>query len=1055
LLKNIKLFCGRSAFVFFEGLVVVAILLAIALGGVVWTLRAGPVDISFAKDYIQDALRDPERGAYATMDRVVLHWPDLGGPLLLGMQNAVVHKGDGTDLVAVDEVALALSKSHLLLGQIAPQALVLRHPTLKIVRTAEGNFDIGFASDANASDEEIGEGQIKSQDELMKRVMMYIARHGEDEDTSPLASLQSMEIEKAKVAVSDEVMGRTWTLPEVNVSLQSEEAGLKVNVNAVLVDGGEKPTDLELTGNVPWKTKELEVEGRIRRFYLQNLSEFFPELQGFSKHQVALNAGIKARFDPGFSLLSAQIALRSNRGLLDLPEYYDDPLAYKDLSVELAYDHSDKRLELLGAEVTAHDLTVGLTGQVEILPEKISGPIRLEIDSFNQSQIPALWPKPLEGDSSEEWIVKKIQAGEYQNGFMSMELEASKGEEGWGFDAKNILAGFDFQGLSMDYRAPLKPVRQAKGHASFDYAADQLTVDIEQGLIEDLAVTNGQVLLSDVVAVGKGGVDISLHLKGPLRDVFRYIKEEPIGQTQDFDIDLVKGEADLDVKTSFPLSEDVKVEDVAVEVSGQLTNAVIPKVVNDLDFSKGTLDLNVKDNKYMLKGKGALMGRPITLEYDGFLRSSGQKYSSKLSADFVMDKAMREAFGMNIDMFVEGSFPVYVVHKTYNKRPSTTDVQVDLTPGYLRVDPFDYEKKPGQKGSASLSAIVENGDILEVRDLTATAPNFQLGNTTLVFRKKGDESDLHLGQISRFHLGETVAKMEFEFEPSGRMKIVLDGPFLDLRPFLDQEEGRDPSQHEAPPMLISVAVDRMRTADGETVEYGKIYIDIDDQGRFNQFELDAVAGKGDVYLRFKPDEQGMRVFRFEADDAGATLKAFGIYDKIIGGTMVIYGEPIRSLYDRNLVGAAELRDFRVQKAPGLAKLFSALSFPGLLDALNDEGLAFTRLKSNFDWLYRPQGSLLVLKEGRTSGNELGLTFDGVFDNGEGTLDVSGTIVPLSTVNKVISNIPVIGTILSGGSDSIFAATYEAKGKAKDPEIFVNPLAVLAPGLLRRILFEQN
>jgi len=58
------------------------------------------------------------------------------------------------------------------------------------------------------------------------------------------------------------------------------------------------------------------------------------------------------------------------------------------------------------------------------------------------------------------------------------------------------------------------------------------------------------------------------------------------------------------------------------------------------------------------------------------------------------------------------------------------------------------------------------------------------------------------------------------------------------------------------------------------------------------------------------------------------------------------------------------------------------------------------------------------------------------------------------VNKAISNIPVIGAVLSGGTGSVFAATYTIKGEAKDPAVVVNPLSVLAPGLIRRILFEK-
>ena len=47
-------------------------------------------------------------------------------------------------------------------------------------------------------------------------------------------------------------------------------------------------------------------------------------------------------------------------------------------------------------------------------------------------------------------------------------------------------------------------------------------------------------------------------------------------------------------------------------------------------------------------------------------------------------------------------------------------------------------------------------------------------------------------------------------------------------------------------------------------------------------------------------------------------------------------------------------------------------------------------------------------------------------------------------------------MLSGGSEGgIFAATYTIKGPQDDPNVAVNPLSMLTPGIIRRILFEEE
>ena len=85
---------------------------------------------------------------------------------------------------------------------------------------------------------------------------------------------------------------------------------------------------------------------------------------------------------------------------------------------------------------------------------------------------------------------------------------------------------------------------------------------------------------------------------------------------------------------------------------------------------------------------------------------------------------------------------------------------------------------------------------------------------------------------------------------------------------------------------------------------------------------------------------------------------------------------------------------------------------------------------------------------------MGLTFEGQVDRIQQTMNVTGTIVPVTLVNDILGSIPLLGDILSGGSDGgVFAATYSVRGPVKNPTIMVNPLAVLTPGFLRRIFFE--
>ena len=136
-------------------------------------------------------------------------------------------------------------------------------------------------------------------------------------------------------------------------------------------------------------------------------------------------------------------------------------------------------------------------------------------------------------------------------------------------------------------------------------------------------------------------------------------------------------------------------------------------------------------------------------------------------------------------------------------------------------------------------------------------------------------------------------------------------------------------------------------------------------------------------------------------------------------------------------------------APLLARLLNALSVSGLLDLLSGEGLVFSQLAGDLTW----SEDRIDLDDIRTSGGALGLTVAGPIDLANNSLALEGTIVPVYGINRILGLVPVLGDLLSGGKgQGLFAATYHLTGSASQPDVSVNPLAVLAPGFLRNLFF---
>ena len=886
-----------------------------------------------------------------------------------------------------------------------------------------------------------------------------LAKPGEEDrsQAGALADLETFQIRHAKVVVDDRVLNTSWLLPRFDVALDSVESGLYVNYSldfpSVHGDANEEAARFEGDLDFNWGSKKTHIESKVTNFDIALLAQKIPELSALSGHDVNIDGFVIADFDAEFSLEKLIFNATSKSGSVHLDDNYEEAIAYEDFALEMQYDPAQEALYLEQFDVHVNNIPIVLSGEVRGAEEKYSGILKANIAAVEQAKIDALWPRNFTNEGAYEWIVEKLGDGSFQdlNGEVAFSLQKDDAGE-FSFSLEDANAFFSFDGMSVDYRVPLTKVEQAKGKGAFNYKEDSISIDIDSAKAGDLNISKAKLLVTKVIEEGEDHVALDINLSGPLQSVFRFIEKEPIEVKPPFDVSKIKGSADLAVKVDFPTHKDLKVEDIKLDIKGTAKDVLIPGVVKNLDLTKGPFAVAIKGNDLNISGKGELAGRPVNVKYHEFLKSAGQKYSSKVEASLVADPNLRAALGVDLSEFLEGSAGVDIVY-TETGDNAVADINADLSQSRLFFEPLKYEKAIGVKGAAQAKAYLNNGVLTQVDIVSASAPQFKMDASEFKFREAKGETELSRGKISRVTMGETIGLVDFEILPSKLMKLVFTGQVLDARPFLDDEEEKLGPKND-PPMQISVAADTMRTADEETVQYAKLYLDIDSQGRFNQLEMDAIAGKGDIYMRYKPDETGKRIFRFEADDAGAALKAFQVYDNIVGGKMVIYGEPEGGYLDRNIKGTAEILDFKVVKAPSLARLISALSLGGIVSALNNEGLVFTRLISDFEWVFRPEGSMIVLENGRTSGNSLGLTFEGSFDNAANKIDISGTIVPLSEVNSIIGQIPLVGDILTGGSGGIFAATYTVKGEGKEPEVFVNPLSVLAPGILRRILFEN-
>ena len=123
----------------------------------------------------------------------------------------------------------------------------------------------------------------------------------------------------------------------------------------------------------------------------------------------------------------------------------------------------------------------------------------------------------------------------------------------------------------------------------------------------------------------------------------------------------------------------------------------------------------------------------------------------------------------------------------------------------------------------------------------------------------------------------------------------------------------------------------------------------------------------------------------------------------------------------------------------MAELLNAISVVGLIDALNGPGILFGNVEADF--VLSP--TRVILTKSSAVGPSMGISLDGIYDLGTRQMDMQGVVSPLYALNG-------IGQIFTRQGEGLFGFNFTLRGAAEKPQVQVNPLSIMTPGLFREI-----
>ena len=958
---------------------------------------------------------------------------------------------------------MQLSKKALLNGQIKPKTLDFYDTALRFFRTEDGKITLRVLTDLSTTPQSETQGKNQSEQFFWTRFMGEILSH--ENKQSYLSDLDMLHIINSDIVLQDEVNDHTLSLNKTHITLQKSRGTLVGTLEGHLaLPQATLPIITNFHYNHTNQTTRLLT--RFQDLHLSKVTDLIPtpyiqdiEIKG------SLNGVLFINLDEALSPTKIRLNAKGNNGAINAASTFGINTPYDDLDIQFNHNFITGESQLEKLALTIGNSAFNTHGTYKHIKQDNHYVIKLNgtAENIKIDDLKTLWPTKI-GVKPRAWVVRNLSQGDITTANVALHAIHQHNQK-QKLKINSLSGDIHFQDATVVYLKNFPAIKGVKGKAI--YEKDALTVTTTGGSYQDIKVNDATVVISEITSK-PAHINIDVNLKSSIKTVLQVIDNEPFKFPSKMNIPIknITGQSDLNLKFNFPLIKNPLTPEFKFEVNGNISDLSWQSVALNQTLNNATATLHIDRNALSIKGNGTFDTHPISIDWQSDF-SKTKPYKNLLKATATLQRETVLPLIPEEHVLLEGELPIDLTYTTYSNAKQTAVIHSNLTPLSFLIPVLDVQKPIGAKGHAHAELQFQNSQLLSIENITFVTPELGFkGRISLAQQKDGklswSQGQLTNVQFKRNYLDLDINRSDQDFT------LKISGQTLDISTLLKQNniaapEGitQKPLPTNAPKIILSGAIDTLITNPEAPVTNAKIFLVRERNGLIDHFELDGTAGSGQIYLRYLPIETGRHRLRIEADDAGATLQSLNVTNSVRGGVLIINGGPLKDGAPRELEGQIQLSNFTLVNAPLLARILGSVSLNGLQALLSGDGISFRRMTSKFFWRESyndkrlAERKFLRIKDGQTAGSSLGLTFDGTIDLLEQTTDNKGTIVPVSGLGKAVEGIPLIGDILTGGGGGVFAATYTIKGPLNNPTIIVNPLAALAPGILRKIFFEGN
>ncbi len=548
--------------------------------------------------------------------------------------------------------------------------------------------------------------------------------------------------------------------------------------------------------------------------------------------------------------------------------------------------------------------------------------------------------------------------------------------------------------------------------------------------------------------------EVAFRLMGPLATVADIADREPFKLLKSRGVNLgaVEGKLDGQMKLTMPVSAALQLADVKVEGRMRVTDGRLKQALGQNDITGAKFDIDISETTIDGRGDFLVKGVPVKFAGQHFLNSTPDR-QSPIRMTTKLDDADRAQLGLDINDLVIGEVPVEISIAPDAAGEYQARLDADLTRSELTLDSLAYRKPAGAPARLQFDVGKGAQNRIELRNFKIMGDSIAAeGMIVLGADGKPRElsfPDFSLNTVSRLDVqGHLRSDHVWDMRAKG---ATFDGRDLFRELFNVQNHGK-PVPKDKPGLDLTAEIDTVLGFNETNLKGVRLAMQKrNDNGteRTTSLKVTAMHESGKPFEAQIRGARGERTLTAMSQDAGQTFRAVGFYPNANAGQMSLeVALDGRGAVERN--GTLKAEKFHVLGDPVVSEVFQN----GDANASAQKGgrKKVVRERFDFDWMVLPflvGCGQFVMNDVEIRGPLVGARMRGKADFKSQRVQIGGTYIPLSGLNSALGGLPVLGQILAGPKgEGIFGFTFAIQGAMANPDVLVNPLSGIIPGILR-------